>query len=53
MQIVLGVVVGAGLGYGYHRLIGCATGSCPITANPWSSTIYGALVGFLVAGGGS
>jgi hypothetical protein len=42
---------GALLGYGYHRLIGCRTGTCPITANPYISTLYGAFMGFLLAGG--
>ncbi len=44
------VVVGAVLGFAYHRLVGCRTGACPITANPWISTGYGAMVGFLASG---
>jgi hypothetical protein len=43
--IVIGLAVGAALGYGYYRLVGCATGACPITSNPWIATLYGALVG--------
>ena len=45
------VVGGAVLGFGYHKLVGCRSGACPITANPYISTIYGALVGFFVGGG--
>ena len=45
------VLMGALLGFTYHRIVGCRTGSCPITANPYVSTAYGALVGFLAAGG--
>ena len=48
--IVVSALVGAVLGYSYHRLVGCRTGACPITANPFVSTAYGALVGLLVAG---
>lgn len=41
------MVIGAGLGYWYYAAIGCERG-CAITSNPWISTAYGALVGFLV-----
>lgn len=36
---------GAALGYGWYRLVGCSTGACPLTSNPWISTIYGAIIG--------
>ncbi len=45
MWILIGLVAGAALGYGYYRLVGCATGTCPITSNPWIATVYGSLVG--------
>ncbi len=45
MWILIGLVAGAALGYGYYRLVGCTTGTCPITSNPWVATFYGALVG--------
>jgi len=49
VKIALGVVIGAVLGYAYHYFVGCRTGSCPITANWWASTAYGALLGAMVA----
>lgn len=50
MAIKLGaVIVGALFGYGWYRLVGCSTGACPITSNPWLSSAYGALLGVLVA----
>ncbi len=52
LQLALPILLGAVLGYGYHRIVGCRTGACPITANPYISTIYGAVMGFLFAGGG-
>lgn len=42
------VVIGGLLGYGYYYYIGCRTGVCPITSNPWISTGYGALIGFVL-----
>ncbi len=46
-KLVLSVLAGALLGYGYFRLVGCRTGTCPITARWWTATAYGALMGFL------
>ena len=43
------IVFGAGLGFAYYYFIGCRSGACPITSNPWISTAYGALVGALFA----
>ena len=37
--------LGALTGYLYYHFIGCVTGSCAITSNPWASTIVGALIG--------
>jgi hypothetical protein len=45
------VAVGGVAGFGYHKLVGCASGACPITANPFISTLYGALIGFVASGG--
>lgn len=39
------IVFGAIGGYGWYRLVGCSTGTCPITARWWTSTLYGAVVG--------
>ena len=41
----LPIVLGAGAGYGYYKFVGCRSGVCPITSNPWISTIYGAVLG--------
>jgi xanthine/uracil permease len=42
------ILVGASVGYAYYYFIGCVSGSCPITSNPWSSIVYGAILGALV-----
>jgi Family of unknown function (DUF6132) len=44
-------VGGAVLGFGYYKLVGCRSGTCPITSNPHISTFFGAVMGFLVGGG--
>lgn len=51
MKVFLYVAVGALLGFAYHKLVGCRTGVCPITANPYISTVYGGVMGFLASGG--
>jgi hypothetical protein len=51
LKTLLFLAAGALVGYGYHRLVGCRTGACPITANPYISTLYGALLGYLMSGG--
>jgi hypothetical protein len=41
------ILAGASLGYLYYYFIGCNTGSCAITSNPWASVLYGSLFGAL------
>jgi hypothetical protein len=48
-KTALFTVVGAGLGLAYWRLVGCTTGSCPLTANWHTSTLFGGLIGMLAA----
>ena len=49
LRIAIGVVVGGGLGFAYYKFVGCSTGTCPLTSNPFISTLYGGVVGALVA----
>ena len=41
-------VMGAIGGYLYYRFVGCASGACPITSNPYISTVYGGVIGTLI-----
>lgn len=45
---IIGLVIGAIGGYLYYSQIGCVSGSCAITSNPWMSTLWGAAFGYLV-----
>ena len=50
-QMVLFVLGGAALGLLYQRVVGCRTGTCPITSNPYIATVYGAVLGYFASGG--
>lgn len=43
-----GLVIGAIGGYIYYAQVGCVSGTCAITSNPWMSTAWGAAFGYLV-----
>lgn len=46
----IGAAVGVVAGYIYWKQIGCLTGTCTITSNPYNSMAYFALLGALVFG---
>lgn len=46
---VLFVLIGASAGFAYYWFIGCVSGACVITSNPYISTAYGAALGALLA----
>jgi len=49
-MIGLSIAIGGAFGYGYYRLVGCRSGVCPLTSNPWTSIAYGGLMGYLLSG---
>jgi hypothetical protein len=49
LKRVLPVLAGAVLGYMYYYYIGCNSGHCPITSDPLISTVYGGVLGLLIA----
>ena len=40
-RLVLGLLIGGGLGFAWHKLVGCRTGACPLTATPLRGIAYG------------
>ncbi len=43
------ILVGAIGGFAYYYFIGCRSGACAITSNPYISTAYGAMIGMVVS----
>jgi hypothetical protein len=47
VRLILGAVLGAGAGLTYWGVVGCSSGACPITGNPYIASCYGALLGII------
>jgi hypothetical protein len=43
----LAISIGGLAGFLYYFYIGCSSGTCAITSNPYKSTLMGALMGWL------
>ncbi len=43
--MIISILLGAGLGWLYYKFVGCRSGACPLTSNPWSTLVIGALIG--------
>jgi len=48
-RILIGISLGGALGFAYYKIVGCPSGTCPITSNPFVSTIWGAVIGLLIS----
>jgi hypothetical protein len=47
LKTLIGIAAGGLIGFAWYKFVGCRTGACPLTSNPWISTIYGAVLGSL------
>ena len=45
---LIGLVLGAIGGFVYYAQVGCSSGSCAISSNPYASVAWGAAVGYLI-----
>ncbi len=48
LRLLLGLVIGGVLGFAYYHFIGCNSGGCAITSNPYRITGYGMVFGALL-----
>jgi hypothetical protein len=46
---LVGAVVGAAVGFAVYKFVGCRTGACPLTGNPWIAMIWWGVIGAMVA----
>ncbi len=46
---IIGITLGALAGFAYYYFIGCESGTCPITSNPYITTLYGAAFGAVLS----
>lgn len=46
--MLAGVLAGGAGGFLYYYFVGCQSGTCAITSNPWLSILWGAAIGYLV-----
>lgn len=49
LRWVIGMSLGAVAGLAYWKYVGCLTGSCPITAQWYTSGAYGLVLGGMLA----
>lgn len=51
VRMLIGGVLGAAFGFAMYRFVGCRTGACPLTGNPFIAVaLYGGLGALLAAG---
>ncbi len=48
LRLIIGPLAGAVVGYLVYRFIGCRSGACPLTGNPFVAITLYALLGFLI-----
>lgn len=51
VRILIGGAIGAAIGFSMYKFVGCKTGACPITANPFISMAVYAGIGAMLAAG--
>jgi hypothetical protein len=49
LRPLLGAAIGAAVGFAMYKLVGCRSGACPLTGNPWISVILWGVIGAMVS----
>ncbi len=52
LKTVIGAVIGAAIGLAMYKFVGCRTGACPLTANPYIAAFLWGTMGALIGAGG-
>ncbi|MFH2142747.1 MAG: DUF6132 family protein [Bacteroidota bacterium] len=47
-RLITGVVIGGVAGFVYYYFVGCKSGTCAVTSNPYISILYGILLGSIL-----
>jgi tetrahydromethanopterin S-methyltransferase subunit G len=47
---LIGITLGAVAGFLYWKFVGCSSGTCMITSKPINISLYGSVIGVLLAG---
>jgi hypothetical protein len=51
IRVVIGAIFGVAVGFAIYRYIGCRTGACPLSSNPFVAMGLWGLMGALMASG--
>ena len=51
VRVIVGGVIGVGIGFAMYKFVGCRTGACPLTGNPFIAMLLWGLMGALVGAG--
>jgi len=49
IKFIIGAIIGGLLGFLYYKKFKCPTGGCPITSNPYITTLYGGVMGLIIS----
>jgi hypothetical protein len=50
IKALIGGAIGAAAGFLYYYFVGCRSGTCAITSNPYFSVLYGLIAGIVIGG---
>ena len=51
VRAVLGAGIGAAIGFAMYKFVGCRTGACPLTGNPYIAVFIWGVMGAILASG--